>query len=173
MVSDSSPQNSLDNPDSIHLSIEKKSGAKRAVNVRMQLDHPIEKVWQLITNYEQLADLIPNLAHSHQLSQSEASKHLEMIGTCRIFNLEFSLRLVLEVVEFPPYQIQTQLIEGDLRSYLGQWQLQEVNDCATLLTYSAEIVPKAGIPIDLLEYQARRLLPANFLAIRQYLDQIN
>ena len=167
---------SLPNSDllnTICISIQKEKGAKRQVDVQMMIPHPIEQVWQLITDYDKLAELIPNLAYCRQVRQSATSKQLEMIGTCRILNFGFSIRLVLAAIESAPYQIETQLIEGDLRSYRGVWDLEPQPDGSTVLSYSAELVPKPGIPVALLERQIQVLLPTNFLAIRQHLDRVN
>lgn len=159
--------------ETIHISVQKYQGAKRRIDVQMSLPYEIEQVWQLLTNYNNLADLIPNLTQCHQLNHTGTSKYLEFVGSCRILNVWFSIRLVLEAIELPPYEIHTQLIEGDLRSYWGRWQLEPQIDGSTVLSYTAEIVPKPGIPVALLERQLQHLLPANFLAIRQHLDQIH
>jgi ribosome-associated toxin RatA of RatAB toxin-antitoxin module len=173
MLSSYQPMLHLNLVDEIHLSIQKEQGAKRQVYVQMAIPYPIEQVWQCITNYDRLADVIPNLASCRQLGQTAMSKQLEMIGYCHILNVRFSMRLVLDIVESAPYQIETQLVEGDLRSYRGLWCLEKSCDGATILSYSAEIVPKLGMPVGLLERQAQTLLPHNFLAIRRYLDQIH
>ncbi len=159
--------------DDIHFSIQKEQGLKRRVDVQLLIPHAIEQVWQCLTTYDRLPDVIPNLSRCRLLSQTGVQKRLEMVGYCRILNVGFSLRLVLEAIESAPYQIETQLVDGDLRSYWGLWRLAEQGDGSTLLSYTAEIVPKLEIPIGLIERQVRTLLPLNFLAIRRYLDQIN
>lgn len=155
----------------IRVSIQQQKGTKRRVEIQMDLSHPIEQVWHLITDYDRLAHFIPNLVLCRQIGQTETAKHLELVGSCQILNLWFSLRLFLEAIESPPYQIDTHLMEGDLRSYVAKWQLEPNPDGSTTLFYQAEIVPKPGIPVALLERQMQRLLPVNFLAISQYLDQ--
>lgn len=146
---------------------------KRQVDVQLLIPHSIEQVWQCLTTYDRLPDVIPNLIHCRQLGHTGTHKLVEMVGYCRILNVNFSLRLVLEVVESALYQLETRLVEGDLRSYQGLWRLEEKGDRSTLLSYSAEIVPKLGMPIGLIERQVQTLLPLNFLAIRQYLDQVS
>ncbi|MDX2231565.1 MAG: SRPBCC family protein [Leptolyngbyaceae cyanobacterium bins.349] len=159
--------------DDIHFSIQKEQGAKRQVHIQLSLPYPIESVWQCLTNYDRLANIIPNLVSCRQLGQTGMNKQVEMIGYCQILKVRFPLRLVLDVVESAPYQIETQLVEGDLRSYRGLWHLEAVCDRITILSYSAELVPQLGMPVRLLERQAQTLLPLNFLAIRQYLDQVH
>jgi ribosome-associated toxin RatA of RatAB toxin-antitoxin module len=159
--------------ETVRISIHKQKGAQRQVHVQMTIPHTVEQVWQLITDYDRLTELIPNLVHCRQIGHTEASKHLELVGSCRILNFWFSIRLVLEAIEFPPYQIDTQLIEGDLRSYSGRWHLAPDQDGSTVLSYTAEMVPKPGIPVALLERQIQHLLPINFLAIRHHLDRVN
>lgn len=108
----------------IRIIIQKQAGAKRQVYIQMAIPHPVEQVWQLITDYDKLSKFIPNLTHYRQIDQTETSKHLELVGSCRILNFWFSMRLVLAAIEISPYHIDTQLIEGNLRSYSGQWRLE-------------------------------------------------
>jgi ribosome-associated toxin RatA of RatAB toxin-antitoxin module len=161
----------LDLIDDIHLLIQNAQGAKRQVTVQLCIPYPIEQVWQCLTNYDRLADVIPNLASCRQLGHTEISKQVEMVGYCRILTVRFFMRVVLDIVETAPYQLETRLIEGDVRSYRGLWRLEQICDRATILSYSADIVPKLGVPIGFLERQAQALLSHNFLAIRRYLDQ--
>lgn len=159
--------------NTIQLSITRDKGAKRQINVTMTIPYKIDQVWQIITDYDRLTDVIPNLVYARRLRQLERSQQLELGGSCRILNIDFPVRLVLEVVESYPYRIDTEMIAGDLRSYRGLWWLEMVPNDSTQLFYSAEIVPKPGIPIALLERQVQHLLPLNFLAIRQHLDRVN
>lgn len=158
--------------EDIKFSIKKGQRYKRYLSVEMLIPYSREQVWQVITSYNTLSEFIPNLVKSRRISNSENKFILELIGFCEILNFPFSLRTVLEVVENFPNKIDTQMIEGDLQSYSGQWRLEEFEDTKnqTLLFYSAEIVPKLTMPIVLLERQLNRLLPVNFLAICQRLD---
>ena len=154
----------------VQISVQKESGTKRQITVQIAIPYPIEQVWQLITNYDKLAEFIPNLIHCHQINQTETSKQVEFIGQCQILHVQLSIRLILNVIESHPYSIKTQMIEGDLRSYQAHWHLAQNQDGTTVLSYQAEIIPKLGMPIALLERQIQQLLPINFLAIRQQLD---
>ncbi|MFB2834943.1 SRPBCC family protein [Floridanema evergladense] len=160
--------------EDIKFSIKKGQRYKRYLSVEMLIPYSREQVWQVITSYDTLSEFIPNLVKSNRISNSESNFLLELVGFCEILNFPFSLRTVLEVVENFPYAIDTQMVEGDLQSYSGQWRLEEVEQKKnqTLLSYSAEIVPKLTMPIALLERQLNRLLPINFSAIRQRLDII-
>lgn len=158
--------------EEIKFSIKKGQRYKRYLSVEMLIPYSREQVWRVITSYDTLSEFIPNLVKSRRIPNSENNFLLELVGFCEILNFPFSLRMVLEVVENYPYAIGTQMIEGDLQSYSAQWKLEEIEHTKnqTLLSYSAEIVPKLTMPIALLERQLNRLLPVNFLAIRQRLD---
>lgn len=158
--------------EDIKFSITKGQRYKRYLSVEMLIPYSREQVWRVITSYDTLSEFIPNLVKSHPIPNSKNNFLLELVGSCQVLNFQLSLRTVLEVVENFPFTIETQMIEGDLKSYFGQWRLQEVGDKKnqTLLSFSAEIVPKLTMPIALLERQLNRLLPVNFLAIRQRLD---
>lgn len=160
--------------EEIQISIKKGKRYKRYLSVQMLIPYSIEQVWQVITSYDTLTEFIPNLVKSRRLQDSGSKFQLELVGACQILNFPFSVRTVLEVTEHFPDRIDTQMIEGDLNFYCGQWRLEKVDrqQDRTLLSYSAEIVPKFSMPIALLERQIHRLLPVNFLAIRHRLDTL-
>jgi Polyketide cyclase / dehydrase and lipid transport len=159
--------------DSLHITLQKGAGSQRYISVKMDIPHAIERVWQLITNYEILADIIPNLVTSRCIRESLTQAQLELVTCCRVLNFDISLRLMLAVDESLPYQVQTHMIRGDLQSYTGHWGLESVpeNPGGVVLHHTAEVVPSPLLPIALLERQLHQLLPINFLALRQYLDQ--
>ncbi|MFB2897239.1 SRPBCC family protein [Aerosakkonemataceae cyanobacterium BLCC-F50] len=161
--------------EDIRFSIKKGQRYKRYLSVEMLIPYSREQVWRVITSYDTLSDFIPNVVKSRLIPNSENKLIFELVGFCEILNFPFSLRTVLEVVENYPYAIDTQMIEGDLQSYSGQWRLEEIDQTKNqiILSYSAEIVPKLTMPIALLERQLNRLLPVNFLAISQRLDMLH
>ncbi|MDX2097561.1 MAG: SRPBCC family protein [Leptolyngbyaceae cyanobacterium bins.59] len=173
MLNSSRPRFHSELLNNIHFSIQKEKDLKRRVDVQLLIPHAIEQVWQCLTTYNRLPDIISNLSRCRLLNQIGVHKQVEMVGYCRILNVGFSLRLVLEVIESAPYRIETQLVQGDLRSYWGLWCLTEQGEHSMLLSYSAEFIPKLGMPLRLIEKQVQTLLPLNFLAIRLNLDQTN
>lgn len=160
--------------DAVTVSVEKLAGRQRQLEAQIQLQHPLEQVWAVLTDYEALADFIPNLSHSRLLDHPDNGIRLEQVGRESALFLNFSARVVLDLTEVYPQAIHFQMVEGDFRSFAGSWLLnaQEHLQPLTHLTYRLLIVPKLAMPVGAIEKRLRRNLVANLVAIRERLDII-
>ncbi|NJL22466.1 MAG: hypothetical protein HC895_19300 [Leptolyngbyaceae cyanobacterium SM1_3_5] len=55
-------------------------GRTRKISASILIEQSIDRVWQIITDYDHLADFIPNLAKSRRISHSAAGIRIEQIG---------------------------------------------------------------------------------------------
>lgn len=158
--------------DAVTVTVEKLAGRQRQLEAQIQLLHPLDRVWTVLTDYEALADFIPNLSHSRRLAHPEDGIRLEQVGQESALFLNFSARVVLDLTEVYPQAIHFQMVEGDFRSFNGSWLLstQDHLQPLTHLTYRLLIVPKLAMPVAAIEKRLRRNLAANLLAIRERLD---
>jgi ribosome-associated toxin RatA of RatAB toxin-antitoxin module len=159
-------------PD-VLLTLSKLQGRQRRVEATIHLPHPIEQVWQALTDYEKLADFIPNLSTSRRLPQPEGGIRLEQVGVQNLKVVTFSARVVLDMTEEYLSAIRFKMVEGDFKAFSGEWLLQpmpETEAGGTRLTYCLEVWPKATIPVIAIEQRLRKDLPANLKAILQHLE---
>jgi ribosome-associated toxin RatA of RatAB toxin-antitoxin module len=161
--------------DPVSIEVEKLSERQRQITAKVQIPHPIEKVWKILTDYESLPQFIPNLAKSCLLEHPNGGIRLEQIGSQRLLNFKFCARVVLDLEEIFPKLINFQMVEGDFKGFSGSWCLEPYSLDAsqgTNLCYTIQVWPKLTMPIAIIENRLSKDLQLNLLAIRQRASQI-
>lgn len=153
-------------PD-VEVQVEKLDSRQRRISATIKIPYPPEKVWQILTSYDSLADFIPNLAKCQRLPHPNGGIRLEQVGVQQVLFLDFSARVILDMEEDFPQEIRFSMVEGDFKAFSGSWRLQ---DCpgsggGTQLTYMVVVWPKRTMPIAAVERRIRSDLPLNLMAI--------
>ncbi|MDJ0619898.1 MAG: SRPBCC family protein [Calothrix sp. MO_192.B10] len=159
----------------VEVQIDKIADRKRQITAQIQIPHSVEKVWQVLTNYEALADFIPNLSQSRRLDSPTGGIRLEQIGSQRLLRLNFSARVVLDLEEDFPKTINFQMVEGDFKDFSGSWNLEPCSlgeQNGTALCYTVKIWPKAMMPVSIIERRLSQDLQMNLLAVQQRVEQL-
>lgn len=143
---------------------------QRQISARIQIPHSAEQVWQVLTDYETLADFIPNLARSRRLEHPTGGIRLEQVGTQRLLNFDFKARVILDLEETYLQQILFQMVEGDFKDFSGGWYLEPASltpSAGTNLRYTVRVLPKRTMPVAIIERRLSKDMQINLLAIRQ------
>jgi ribosome-associated toxin RatA of RatAB toxin-antitoxin module len=154
--------------NTVQIAIQNLEGRKRQVEATLQVPVSPDSLWQVLTDYEHLADFIPNLTRSRLLPHPEGGIRLEQVGGQRILKVRFSARVVLDMIEQPPHRIDFTMVEGDFKEFSGYWQLTPQGkdpDQSTELKYSLAVRPKLTMPVKFLECRLNIDLPRNLAAI--------
>ena len=75
----------LEYGDGVYIEIEKLESNSRRIRSRIDIDAPLQTVWNILTDYERLADFIPGLAVCQLLRKSD--------NFARIFQVPFQFSL--------------------------------------------------------------------------------
>lgn len=148
---------------------------QRQITAKIQILRPVEQVWQVLTDYEALADFVPNLAQSRLLKHPTGGIRLEQVGSQRFLRLNFSARVVLDLKENFPHEINFNMVEGDLKAFSGSWRLEPYSfsgENGTVLCYTVRVWPKRTMPVAIIENRLSSDLRLNLLAIRQRTDDL-
>jgi ribosome-associated toxin RatA of RatAB toxin-antitoxin module len=162
--------------DDVSLTLSKLEGRQRRVEATIHLAHPVEAVWQVLSDYDRLSDFIPNLAKSCKIPHPEGGVRIEQVGAQNLRIVTFTARVVLDMAEEYPSAIRFNMVEGDFKGFSGAWLLQRIPGLGgegTLLTYTLDVWPKATIPVIAIEQRLKKDLPQNLHAIRDRLSQQN
>lgn len=154
----------------VEVQVAKVADRQRQITAQVKIPHPVERVWKVLTDYETLADFIPNLAKSSRLQHPDGGIRLEQIGYQRLLNFNFCARVVLDLQESFPSKINFQMVEGDFKGFSGYWGLEPYafgESIGTNLCYSIQIWPKLTIPVSIIERRLSNDLQSNLLAIYQ------
>lgn len=148
---------------------------QRQITAKIHIAHSVEQVWQVLTDYEVLADFIPNLAKSRRLAHPTGGIRLEQVGTQRLLRFNFSARVVLDLEEKFPHEIKFNMVEGDFRDFSGKWLLELDSlsgQIGTNLCYIVQVWPKRTMPVAIIERRLSADMRLNLLAIRRRVEEL-
>lgn len=160
---------------SVDVQIEKIADRQRQITAKIQIPQPVEQIWKVLTDYEALADFIPNLAKSRLLDHPDGGIRLEQVGSQRLLNFNFCARVVLDLQESFLQEINFCMVEGDFKGFSGSWCLEPyINGeiIGTNLCYTIQVWPKLTMPITIIENRLSKDLRLNLLAIYQRVQQL-
>ncbi|MEB3355624.1 MAG: SRPBCC family protein [Synechococcales bacterium] len=161
--------------NAIEVQTEQLAGRQRRIAAQLLIPREVERVWQVLTDYEHLADFIPNLAKSQRLEHPEGGIRIEQVGSQRLLKFNFRARVVLDMVEQAPHRLDFQMVEGDFKSFAGHWQLDPAESngrSATLLGYTLFVTPTRLMPVNLIERRLGQGLRVNLAAIYQRSNEL-
>ena len=161
-------QPNMEDTDSVTITTEKRPERERRILASVVIPQPVERVWQVLTDYERLADFIPSMTSSKLLPNSEGRIRLEQVGTQCFLKIKFCARVVLDMTENFPHELGFAMQDGDFKTFEGCWKLQPADDAqSTHLVYDLSVKAPRAMPAGLIEHHLCRNLTLNLLAIRQ------
>ncbi|MFN6468157.1 MAG: SRPBCC family protein [Nostoc sp. SerVER01] len=159
----------------VEVQIEKLAQRQRQISAKVQIPQPVEQIWKVLTDYEALADFIPNLAKSRLIEHPDGGIRLEQVGSQRFLNFNFCARVVLDLEEYFPKEINFRMVEGDFKGFSGSWCLEPYSlgeHIGTNLCYTIQVWPKLTMPVSIIENRLSKDLRLNLMAIYQRVEEI-
>lgn len=160
----------------VEIKIEKLEGRQRKIFAKIQIPYPLEQVWQVLTDYEGLAEFMPNISQSRRLEHPTGGIRLEQFRTKSFMGMNFAGRSVFDVEEKFPHEIHYHLIEGEMKALSAYWRLKpwslSESKAGIALIYDFLVLPQPIFPMPLVEHVLSHDIPASMLAIRQRLEEV-
>ncbi len=129
-------------------------------------------VWRILTDYDRMAEFVPDLRSARVLSRSGDEATIEQVGVARLLFFRRDIRLVVQAREQPISQIDISLVDGDMRVYRCTWRLVPVPETGgTRVFYSGEMAPKFYVPGMLGANLIRSDIEKMMAAVLQRLDR--
>ena len=160
-------------PSDIEIKMLATGDRHRRLTAQIFVPAAVEQVWQTLTDYEGLADFIPSLSESRLVAHPKGGIRLEQIGSQSMLKFKFCARVVLDMIEHFPHQLNFEMVEGDFKTFKGSWLLQSASNAAssdapdgTQLIYSLTVCPSRIIPVRMIEQRLGNNLCENLIAIR-------
>ncbi|MED6218421.1 hypothetical protein PIB30_026526 [Stylosanthes scabra] len=169
----------LDRPcvvDEIHLrrfdGLLENGGVHRGVVASITVKAPVCEVWNVLSSYERLPEIVPNLAISKILSRDNNKVRILQEGCKGLLYMVLHARVVLDLCEYLEQEITFEQVEGDFDSFQGKWIFEQLGNHHTLLKYSVESKMRKDtfLSESIMEEVIYEDLPSNLCAIRDYVE---
>uniref|UniRef100_A0A2P2MZG8 Uncharacterized protein MANES_01G236200 n=1 Tax=Rhizophora mucronata TaxID=61149 RepID=A0A2P2MZG8_RHIMU len=178
--------------DGVFIGIKKLGNYSRRIRSEIVIDASLETIWNLLTDYERLADFIPGLAVSKLIDKKDNFARLYQIGQQNlVFGLKFNAKATLdcyerdlEILDFGERRdIEFKMIEGDFHVFEGKWSIEQFcksedsdfshnQEFQTILSYFVDVKPKLWLPVHLIEGRLCKEIKTNLLCIRQEAQKV-
>ncbi|WP_348700425.1 SRPBCC family protein [Duganella fentianensis] len=108
---------------------------------------PLPKVWKTLTNYERMADFVPDMESCKVLSRNGNEVVIEQFGVARFLFMTRAIHLIVRATEQPMSAIDIALVSGDMKHYESHWELIPVPETGgTRVVYSGRLMPNFYVP---------------------------
>ncbi|CAJ1977919.1 unnamed protein product [Sphenostylis stenocarpa] len=172
--------------DGVCIEVMKLDKNSRRIESRISIEASLSSIWNILTDYERLADFIPGLAVSQLLQKGDNYARLLQIGQQNIaFGIKFNAKGIVDCYEkeletLPTgikREIEFKMVEGDFQLFEGKWSIlqhfnsenceqSQVREVSTTLSYVVDVKPKLWLPISLIEGRLCNEIKMNLVSVR-------
>lgn len=103
------------------------------------------RVWQVLTDYDHLADFIPGMRVSRTLERRKGAAIVEQKGDVRLLFLHYPIEVTLAVDEFPYSRVVSHAVKGSFLEMYNAYYL-EVQQDQIRLRYVGRMTPDFLMP---------------------------
>jgi len=172
----------------VEVRIDRTSPNSRRIGGEILVPRPMDDVWAIITDYDNLAIHVPNLVESRRVNPSVNPKVKPGNGTyaCRLYQkgaqkivgFEFGASLTMDMVETVEKDDSKRMIEFKcvespfFSEFDGQWKVTPIFDpedssnISTKIEYVVDVRPRGPVPVLALEWRIREDVPTNLRAVK-------
>jgi ribosome-associated toxin RatA of RatAB toxin-antitoxin module len=127
-----------------------------------------KKVWEVITDYNNHKNFVPNIIDSGIISDNGVEKVMFEKGKSRMFIFSKEVYIKMKVWGESLTRLCFQQITGDFKVYQGEWTLVDYPQGAgTFLTYKAEVKPDFYAPQFAVKNVQNRDCPLMMIAMKK------
>ena len=115
------------------------------VRVSVPLTVDATTAWGVLTDYNRLAEFVPDMQSSRVVSAPGEPTLLEQRGEAGLLFFRVAVNVVLEIRELPFERIAFRALSGNMKWMQGQWTLRR-EGAKLVLGYEAELEPDFWVP---------------------------
>ncbi|CAN4124843.1 unnamed protein product [Withania somnifera] len=154
----------------VRCEVEVVSWRERKIKAEIKVNADVDSVWNALTDYERLADFVPNLVSRRIPCPRPGRIWLEQRGIQRSLYWHIEARVVLDLQEFTNSnnvrELHFSMVDGDFKKFEGKWSVRVGTRSSTaILSYEVSVIPRFNFPAIFLERIIRSDLPVNLQAL--------
>lgn len=104
-----------------------------------------ESVWEVLTDYNNFENFLPNIASSTIVAESGNNVVFEQTNVVDLWLFQQDFKVKTKAIKQQPDRIDFQIVEGDLKKLIGSWQIQTISANKVLITHRVEVEPAGDI----------------------------
>jgi carbon monoxide dehydrogenase subunit G len=120
-------------------------GDSFTVDLRMYAPVPPSLAWSVLTDFERMAEFVPNLSLSQILERGENTVRVRQKGTARYGPFSSDFESTREIRLIPKREIQAHGVGGNIKRMESLMRLEAEGE-GTRLEYHAEVQPDFWLP---------------------------
>lgn len=124
----------------------KKSAGMVIVDVDMPVNATPRETWEVLTDYDHMAQFFPSLVSSKVTERSSNKLRLEQKGKIRYGLLSFPFESVREIELWPVSEIRSRAAGGSLKKGDATTRLMAEKNGGTRILYHGESAPNVWVP---------------------------
>lgn len=121
------------------------------------IPRPQKTVWRVLTDYDNLENIIPIISKSDVLGKEDGTTILYQEGRGGLWFLKRDFTVTFHVREVPMAYIGLESFEGDFRHFNGTWQIEQRQE-GTWVAHTLEVQPDFFAPRWAIRRVARGIL---------------
>ncbi len=122
-----------------------RNGDVLSVEASAEFEAGLEQAWQVLTDYDQLAEFIPGMRESRVIERGARGPVVEQKGEARLLFLSYAIEVRLVVEEYPYERIVSRAVAGNFRQMSGAYVLEAAAG-RVRLRYAGTLVPDFYVP---------------------------
>jgi carbon monoxide dehydrogenase subunit G len=121
--------------------------------------------WNVITDYDHLAEFIPDMQSSRVIRHDGDQLLVEQRGSLGFLFFQQPIEVTLSVIEAPQRGIEAHAVSGNMAEMDGRYGLETLPSGLVRLSYSGRLVPDFPVPPVVGRIAVRSVLERQFNAL--------
>jgi ribosome-associated toxin RatA of RatAB toxin-antitoxin module len=117
-------------------------GEKGQYIVRVSTTGNIEKAWEVLTDYDNFQEFLPNISDSKIIEENADRTIFEQTNLVDLLLLTKEFTVQIAATKNYPQKIDFEIIEGDLKQLQGSWEVETLPSGKVLVTHRVIVAPK-------------------------------
>lgn len=107
---------------------------------KLLIKAPLKTAWSVLTDYDNFKNFLPNVVSSQVIESNGNKKVFDQVNMIQAFIFTKTIRFRIASTETYPQQIAFKMLEGDVKSLEGVWELKVISN-QVLIEHQVNIDP--------------------------------